>query len=270
MKHLSKSKYYYLPAICISIVIIEAVVHAAIFHGGVVADSLLLNVSGHEMYIRLLVIVASVMLCLLLFKNQIIKEQKFQLENILNSIIPICITNRNYEIIQANDAYWSIWEKPRSKTIKCYDHRPGPTCHTRKCALTQVIGGAEQYVCESKKEHGKDTSYYLVTARPFLDSDQKTVGVIESFQDITDRKALETERENLINQLQTSLEKVKLLKGLLPICASCKKIRDDKGYWNKLEAYISEHSEAKFSHFLCPDCAQKLYPDLQEDTEKTS
>jgi hypothetical protein len=60
------------------------------------------------------------------------------------------------------------------------------------------------------------------------------------------------------------LEKtVKTLSGYLPICASCKKIRDDKGYWNQVEAYISEHSEIEFSHGLCPDCAKKLYPDLE-------
>jgi hypothetical protein len=58
--------------------------------------------------------------------------------------------------------------------------------------------------------------------------------------------------------------KVKTLSGFLPICASCKKIRDDKGYWNQVEAYISEHSEVEFIHSLCPDCMKKLYPDLKK------
>lgn len=58
-------------------------------------------------------------------------------------------------------------------------------------------------------------------------------------------------------------KKIELLSGLLPICASCKKIRDDRGYWNQIEAYISEHSKAEFSHSICPDCARKLYPDLE-------
>jgi hypothetical protein len=58
---------------------------------------------------------------------------------------------------------------------------------------------------------------------------------------------------------------VKVLRGLLPICMNCKKIRDDQGYWQKLEVYIRQHSEAEFSHGLCPECAQKLYPEyLQE------
>jgi len=63
-------------------------------------------------------------------------------------------------------------------------------------------------------------------------------------------------------KLEDALSEVKALSGLLPICASCKKIRDDSGYWNQIEKYISEHSEATFSHGLCPDCAKKLYPEI--------
>ena len=72
-------------------------------------------------------------------------------------------------------------------------------------------------------------------------------------------KLAEQERERLIIELQEALAKVKTLSGMLPICASCKKIRDDKGYWQQIEAYISDHSEAEFSHGICPDCAEKIY-----------
>ena len=65
-------------------------------------------------------------------------------------------------------------------------------------------------------------------------------------------------------KLEDALAEVKALSGLLPICASCKKIRDDRGYWNQIEMYISEHSEATFSHGLCPDCAEKLYPGITD------
>lgn len=67
-------------------------------------------------------------------------------------------------------------------------------------------------------------------------------------------------REKLIGELQQALDQVKTLSGLLPMCSSCKKIRDDKGYWNQVEVYICEHSEAMVSHGICPECAQKLYP----------
>ena len=66
-------------------------------------------------------------------------------------------------------------------------------------------------------------------------------------------------------KLQISLKKIKTLSGFLPICASCKKIRDDKGYWNKIESYIAQHSEAEFSHSFCPECLKKLYPEFYDE-----
>ena len=69
------------------------------------------------------------------------------------------------------------------------------------------------------------------------------------------------EMEDVNIKLNDALDHVKQLGGLLPICAECKNIRDDKGYWKQIESYISEHSEAEFSHSICPDCASKLYPD---------
>ena len=64
-------------------------------------------------------------------------------------------------------------------------------------------------------------------------------------------------------ELKKAREEIKSLQGTLPICASCKKIRDDKGYWNRIESYISKHSEVDFTHGICPDCAKKLYPDSE-------
>lgn len=81
-------------------------------------------------------------------------------------------------------------------------------------------------------------------------------------RDITERAEAEAERERLIAELQKALREIKRLSGLLPICASCKKIRDDKGYWNTVEEYISENSEAEFSHGVCPECYETLYPEL--------
>jgi len=75
----------------------------------------------------------------------------------------------------------------------------------------------------------------------------------------------DAEKSKIIADLQEALTKVKTLSGFLPICAACKKIRDDKGYWNQIEAYISEHSAAEFSHGICPECVEKLYPDIYHD-----
>jgi len=70
------------------------------------------------------------------------------------------------------------------------------------------------------------------------------------------------ERKKLLGQLEYSKKEIKQLQGFLPICASCKKIRDDNGYWTQVEVYISDHSDTEFSHGICPDCARKLYPEL--------
>ncbi len=80
--------------------------------------------------------------------------------------------------------------------------------------------------------------------------------------DITERKLAEAERELLIAQLQEALAQIKTLSGMLPICASCKKIRDDSGYWQRIEEYIGDHSDAEFSHSICPECKKRLYPEL--------
>jgi len=87
------------------------------------------------------------------------------------------------------------------------------------------------------------------------------------------RRAIEkqkaaAERERLIIQLQEALEKVKTLRGFIPICASCKQVRDDEGYWSQVEAYVSKHTLAEFSHGICPECAKRLYPEYYKETKE--
>jgi PAS domain S-box-containing protein len=84
-------------------------------------------------------------------------------------------------------------------------------------------------------------------------------------EEILERKKAEEEKAKLIVELQNALANVNMLSGMLPICSSCKKIRDDQGYWTQIEAYIRAHSEAEFSHSLCPECAKKLYPLFYQD-----
>jgi len=80
---------------------------------------------------------------------------------------------------------------------------------------------------------------------------------------------MEQERQKLVGDLQEALARVKLLSGLLPICAGCKNIRDEEGYWHQVEAFIRDHSEADFSHSVCPRCARTLYPDYFGESEAT-
>ena len=89
--------------------------------------------------------------------------------------------------------------------------------------------------------------------------------LLSSVKDITERKRIEAERERLVSERERALSEVKVLSGLLPICAACKKIRDENGRWAPVESYVRTHSQADFSHGLCPECAHKLYPEFQDD-----
>lgn len=93
---------------------------------------------------------------------------------------------------------------------------------------------------------------------PLRDASQAIRGVVGVALDLTERVRMESDRERLIEDLQRALDRVKVLSGLIPICSHCKAIRDDKGYWQQVDAFMREHSDAKLSHAICPECAQKL------------
>ncbi len=86
------------------------------------------------------------------------------------------------------------------------------------------------------------------------------IGMYGTSRDISSRRQAEADRERLINELQAALVKVKTLRGLIPICSNCKKVRNDEGYWQQVEVFVQEHSEAEFSRSMCPECMQRLYP----------
>ncbi|MCF8053471.1 MAG: PAS domain S-box protein [Desulfobacterales bacterium] len=104
----------------------------------------------------------------------------------------------------------------------------------------------------------------LLSTAGIRDADGRMFGIATG-KDITELKRLEKEREKLIQDLQSALAKVKILSGMLPICASCHKIRTDSGYWESLEKYIEQNSDAVFTHGICPDCEQRLYPFKKEE-----
>jgi hypothetical protein len=107
-------------------------------------------------------------------------------------------------------------------------------------------------LAERSQNRAENISVILVIVGVFLSA---LIAFISVQYVLKVEKVLVNER----NKLQKALSEIKTLSGLLPICASCKKIRDDKGYWNQIELYIRDHSEAEFSHSICPPCAEKLY-----------
>jgi len=132
----------------------------------------------------------------------------------------------------------------------------------------KIVGVFEVYYDISKEKQKLHSLISLSSGTLFVMASILLTAVLISTykanKSIAAQKEVEEAKGKLIVELQAALAKVNKLSGLLPICASCKKIRDDKGYWNQIESYIREHSEAEFSHGICPECVKKLYPELHE------
>jgi PAS domain S-box-containing protein len=112
--------------------------------------------------------------------------------------------------------------------------------------------------CKDGREIDVEAQWRLV-----WDGDGRLLGFQGVTRDITERKRLEAEREDLIHELTRALADVRQLSGMLPICSQCKKVRDDQGYWSQIETYLSERTEATFTHGVCPDCARRFREDMQ-------
>lgn len=217
-----------------------------------------------------------------IFERDITKEllaTKKHLEITLNNMDEGLVElNADGQVIFVNPAAVQLLGRAEEKVLSAFfpdffgaeDHRK----------IIGFLGGQEGNIFEIGEDvpirlHG---NYLLLKFVPFVDQDRRFI--IAMMHNITRRKSAELEliqhKENLeemvqertatleeVNvELEDALCKLKTLSGLLPICASCKKIRDDKGYWNQIELFIRDHSFAEFSHGICPDCARKLYPEL--------
>jgi len=131
-----------------------------------------------------------------------------------------------------------------------------------------ALGGKLAEVGRSPGAHvelelpGANPRHCELRVSPLVDRLGRPAGRLLLIRDVTERRKIELEREKLIGELRDAIADIRTLRGLLPICASCKKIRGDGGYWQNLEQYVTAHSEAQFSHGLCPDCMKKLYPEF--------
>ena len=123
--------------------------------------------------------------------------------------------------------------------------------------------GEQEYVrdfeVQLKRSHGKTSWAYLSAALIDFGEEQ---ALLVAFNDITARKAAEQENVRLIEDLQKALQDVKTLRGLIPICAYCKRIRNDAGFWLQVDTYVQEHTHAEFSHGVCPECLEQAYKDF--------
>jgi len=209
----------------------------------------------------------------------------------------ITIHDADFTIIHANKAAEKILALPLLDpgSVKCFEYYHGSESPPPGCPSCQCLRTGTTSVFEMFEPHL--SMHIEIRAIPRLDDAGRVIGLIHIVRDITNRKLVEeelhihqnhlewlvrertaeitlmneqlqkeiagrkragAEKEQLIEELQEALANIKKLSGLLPMCAWCKKIRDDQGYWKQVEAYVCEHSDARFTHGICPECAGKL------------
>lgn len=142
---------------------------------------------------------------------------------------------------------------------------PPDTAKLLRAIDLRVLAGEKTSEEINVESSGTRRRVYLEVKAPIsARSEDEKLWVLGISTDITDRKQNAEEREKLLAKLEKSLDEIKTLHGILPICMHCKGIRDDKGSWNILEKYISEHSEAQFSHGICDKCKKEHYPEMAD------
>ena len=178
---------------------------------------------------------------------------------ILNALAtPILVIDRNYNIVGGNNSAYKLFGLSTQKIIdhKCFKitHKLDRPCWQEgtSCPTKTAFELKEQIRVIHKHIYKDKAVFEEISASPILDDKGKVDFIVEEFNDIT--KLIQSK------EISKHLKKdIKTLQGLLPICAKCKNIRDEKGYWSQIESYISNHSDAQFSHGLCDKCSEELY-----------
>lgn len=204
-------------------------------------------------------------------KAQMALERERGLLRTLIEAIPdeIAIKDTERRFVLANSATVRALKKSRLEEIigkKDEDLIPEPFATNARNEEEELLKTAKP-VINAGSAHprrdpvtGKILRSLLTTKVPLRNEDGAVEGIVVINRDVTVLRQSEEDKEKAILELQKALADVKTLSGLLPICASCKKIRDDDGYWNKIESYLESHTEAQFSHGLCPDCLEIYFP----------
>lgn len=201
-------------------------------------------------------------------KNREICENETLLRTLIKNIPGVsyrCAHDQHWTIYMISDEVQNLTGYPTFEFIGNKIRSFASVIHPEDIAYveTQVskqIDQKQQFSIEYRIIRAdNEIRWVLERGQGVVDEKGRVAWIDGIILDITERKQLEEERERLMGELTAALGNVKTLSGLLPICAACKKIRDDKGYWSQIEDYIHTHSEAEFSHSICPECSDKFY-----------
>ena len=197
-----------------------------------------------------------------------IKDRSNFLETLFDAVpSPVFFKDIEGVYRHCNEAFAQYAGVPKSEIIGKTDY----DLNSEKIAaahhefdLTLIQNRQVQYYEVSFKNPDGTRQDIIFHKACFIDKDGSVVGLVGVLTDVTEHRKVEEEKDRLTQELRNALAEIKTLKGLLPICSYCRKIRTDEGYWLKLESYVEEHSDARFSHGICSDCLKKHYPKYYE------
>lgn len=209
--------------------------------------------------------------------ESLLEQIEFSEKLVHYSAVPKFVISRSHKVVLWNKACEELTGIRASDVVGTDNHWKAFYKRKRPCLADIVISSESGILPELYESYGKSAlianglhaegwypklngkkRYIIFDAAPILNRKGELIAAIETLQDITERKRVEEEREKLILELRDALARVKTLSGLLPICAWCKKIRNDRGYWDRLEAYIEKHTDVTFTHGICPECLNKV------------
>jgi signal transduction histidine kinase len=185
------------------------------------------------------------------------KDEKARSEGIIAALGDgISIQDKQFRVLYQNQIHKDmVGDHSGEYCFKAYQRKEKicDECHLAMSFLDGRIHKKEQF-----RVTPRGTIHYEIISSPLRNAKGEIVAGIEAVRDISERKKVEAEREALIGELEETLARINLLTGLLPICAWCKKVRDDGGYWQQVEDYLQKHSGALFTHGICPECLERV------------
>ena len=175
----------------------------------------------------------------------------------------VFIVSNEGKIIEINDACLNLFEYEDTDDLlnmNLVDLCEDKHLIRKHFQQVQKQGFSKEFELNLKKKNSKLLNALITTVQR-KDEQGNVIGYQGTIRDISRQRQLEENREKIIRELQAALKSIETLKCMLPICSSCKKIRDDSGYWHEVEEYVRKHSEAEFTHGICPECMSILYPE---------
>jgi len=178
----------------------------------------------------------------------------------------VFIVSDQGEVLEINHACRSMFgleDKDDHAKTNPFDLCIDQQAKKRHFKMLRTQGFSKDFELDFKTKDG-ETVNTLVSTVARKDKQGRMIGFQGSIKDITVIREAEGHRDKLIGDLRVALDRIDEMEGMLSICASCKRIRDDEGGWREIEEYVSDHSKAEFSHGICPDCMRRLYPDYDK------